>query len=78
MSAGEGKRGGPPLHIGLAGALFTKLGIDIVEIGLRLLFNEQISSGFDNVICPPHNSGRLLSFHIFITSTVFILNIGTP
>ena len=48
--------------------IYSKLGmcINIVEIWFEIA-NGQISSFFfDRVICPPHNSGRVLLFHIFI------------
>ena len=47
--------------------IFTKLGmcIDIVEIWFGI-DNGQISSIFDRFICPPHDSGGILLFHVFI------------
>ena len=47
--------------------IFNKLGmcIDIEDIWIRIA-NGRISSGFDTVICPPHDSSSVLSFHVFI------------
>ena len=47
--------------------IFTKLGMcsDFVEVWFGIT-KGQILSIFDRVICPPHDSGRVLSFHIFI------------
>ena len=47
--------------------IFTNFGmcIDIVEIGLGIA-NEHIPPIFDRVICLQHDSGRVLSFHVFI------------
>ena len=47
--------------------IFTKLGmcIDTVEIWFGVA-NGQISSITDRLICPRHDGGRVLSFHIFI------------
>ena len=44
-------------------SIFTKLGtyIDIMKIWFGIA-NGQISSIFDKVICPPHDSGGVLSF----------------
>ena len=52
--------------------VFTKLGmyIDIVGIWIAIA-NGQISSIFDRVICPSHDSGGVF-FHDFISS-VFLL-----
>ena len=50
-------------------SIFTKLStgmcIDIVDIWLWIA-DGHISSIFDRVICPPHDSGGVLLFHIFI------------
>ena len=47
--------------------IFTKpdMCIDIVEIWFGIA-DGQILSIFDRVICLPHDSGRVLSFHVFI------------
>ena len=47
--------------------IFTKLCmcIDIVEIWFGIT-NGQILSKIDRIICPPHNSGRVLLFNVFI------------
>ena len=47
--------------------IFTKLGmrIDIVEIWFGIAYG-QISSIFDRIICPRHDNGWILSFHVFI------------
>ena len=37
--------------------------IDIVEIRFGIA-NRQISAIFDRVVCPPHDSGGVLSFHV--------------
>ena len=57
MAAGEGKRGGLPLYIGLVGAL-----IDIVEIRFGIANGQinQISSNFHGVICLRHDNGGVL------------------
>ena len=39
--------------------------IDIVEIKFRIA-NGQISSNFERVSCPPHDSGGVLSFQVLI------------
>ena len=51
--------------------IFTKLGvcIDILEIRFGIA-NGQISPFFDTVICPPHDSGGVLLFHVFILPVV--------
>ena len=41
--------------------------IDIMEICFGVA-DGQISSIFDRASCPPHDSGGVLSFHIFILS----------
>ena len=47
--------------------IFTKLGmcIDIVEIGLGLLMGK--FHQFLTVICPSHDNGGFLTFHVFIS-----------
>ena len=56
-AAGEGKRGGPLLYIGLVGAL-----IDIVEIWFGIANGQinQISINFHGVICLRHDNGGVL------------------
>ena len=39
--------------------------LDIVRIFCFGIANGQISSIFDRVICQPHDSGEVLSFHFF-------------
>ena len=39
--------------------------IDVLEIWFEIA-NGQILSAFDRVICLPHDSGRILSFQVFI------------
>ena len=48
-------------------SIFTKhvMCIDIVALWYNTA-NLQIASMFDRVICPPHESGRVLLFHILI------------
>ena len=43
--------------------------IDIAEIWFWIA-NGQIISTFDIVICPPHDSGGVLSFQVFISFSV--------
>ena len=47
--------------------IFTKLGmcIDIVEVCFAIA-HWQISSTFDRVICPWHDNGGVLSFHVLL------------
>ena len=46
-------------------SVFTKLGmcIDIRKSGLGLLVGK-FCQFYDRVTCPPHDSGRVLSFHV--------------
>ena len=44
--------------------------IDIVKIWFRITSGE-ISSIFVRVICPPHDRGGVLSFHVFYLSLFF-------
>ena len=46
--------------------------IDTVQIWFGIA-NEQISSIFESVICPPHDNDRVLSFHIFYLMIIFML-----
>ena len=54
--------------------IFTKLGvcIDIAEAWFEVA-DGQISSIFDRLICPKHDSGGVLSFHVllFISSSLY-------
>ena len=51
--------------------IFTKLDmcIDIVDFRIGIA-NGQISSILDGVICPPHDSGGVLSLRIFIINNL--------
>ena len=53
----------PDDYLGKFQWIFTKLGmcIDGVDIWFGIA-NGQITSAFDRVICPQHDSGRVLSF----------------
>ena len=55
-------------------SVFTELGmcIDTMEIWFKIA-NGQILSIFDRVICLPHNSCGVLSFHVFIFSVLVIV-----
>ena len=50
---------------------FTELGvcIHIGKVWFRIA-KGQISSTFDRIICPPHDGGGVLSFHVFILLSV--------
>ena len=53
--------------------IFSKLGlcIDIIEVWFWTAYEETLLI-FDRVICPPHDSGGVLSLHVFIFSIKFL------
>ena len=59
--------------------IFTKhsMCIDILKIWFGIANGQSIST-FDRVICPPHDNGRVLSFHVFLMFEMLdVYHIGT-